>query len=81
VAGSLRGQYRRLGVHQKKIINRMRGEGSCGAGTDPLRMGAEDAGFAAEAWEGWRCLLPGGQRRGGYGCFYRLDRSLLVVVL
>jgi len=32
--------------------------GSCGAGTDPLRMGAEDAGVAAEAREGWRCLLP-----------------------
>jgi hypothetical protein len=29
-------------------------EGSCGAGTDPLRMGAEDDDFAADAWEGWR---------------------------
>jgi hypothetical protein len=30
VAGSLRGQYRRLGVHQKKISDRMRGWGVAG---------------------------------------------------
>jgi hypothetical protein len=28
--------------------------GSGGAVTDPLRMGAKDAGVAADAWEGWR---------------------------
>ncbi len=43
--------------------------GSCGAGTDPLRMGAEDANVAADAWEGWRfASFPPANRSQDHNC-------------
>jgi hypothetical protein len=42
------------GAASEKVHQPNERVGSCGAGTDPLRMGAKDAGVAADAWEGWR---------------------------